>query len=73
MTARMMVPEIKCELDLYEYVLVQTEYVLFTPSMYVLFSQSTYMVHTRMYCVYKKFAADAVLCRMPVGNDTMHA
>jgi hypothetical protein len=26
--ARVMVPEMKCELDLYEYVLVQTKYVL---------------------------------------------
>jgi hypothetical protein len=35
--ARVMVPEVKCELpvDLYEYVLVQTKYVLFTPSTYL--------------------------------------
>ncbi len=26
--ARVMVPEVKCELDLYEYVLVKTKYVL---------------------------------------------
>ena len=34
MAARMMVPEMKCELELYEYVLVQTQYVLSTPSTY---------------------------------------
>ena len=34
MAARMMVPEMKCELELYEYVLVRTKYVLFTPSTY---------------------------------------
>ncbi len=34
-TSRAMVPEMKCELDFYEYVLVQTEYVLFTPSTYL--------------------------------------
>ncbi len=54
--ARVMVPEMKCELDLYEYVLVQTKYELFTQSMYLLgptssmyyfkFSISTYVVHT---------------------------
>ncbi len=35
MAARMMVPEVKCELELYEYVLVRTLYVLFTPSTYL--------------------------------------
>ncbi len=40
---------------------------------YVLFSQSTYLVHTGMYCVYKNTAVDAVLCGMPVGNNTLHA
>jgi hypothetical protein len=40
---------------------------------YVLFSKSTYWVHTSMYCVYKNIAVDAVLCFMPVGNDTMRA
>ncbi len=35
MAARVMVPEMKCELELYEYVLVQTQYVLFTPGMYL--------------------------------------
>ncbi len=36
--ARVMVPdsEMKCELDLYEYVPVQTKYVLFTTSLYLL-------------------------------------
>jgi hypothetical protein len=38
---------------------------------FVLFSQSTYSVHTGMYCVYKNIAVDAVLCCMPVGNNTM--
>ncbi len=35
MAARVMVPEKKCELDLYEYVLVQTKYVLFATSTYL--------------------------------------
>ena len=38
MAARMMVPEMKCELDLYEYVLVRTQYILLT--------RSTYLVRT---------------------------
>ncbi len=54
---RVTVPEMKCELDCYEYVLVQTnlKYVLFTQStvMYLvrtiwLFSLSTYLVHTHL-------------------------
>ncbi len=40
---------------------------------YVLFSRITYVVHTGMYCVYKNIAVDAVLCGMPVGNNTMCA
>ncbi len=35
---------------------------------------STYCVHTGMYCVYNddwNIAGDAVLCCMPVGNDTV--
>jgi hypothetical protein len=35
MAARMMVPEMKCEFELYEYVLVQTKEVLFCPSTYL--------------------------------------
>jgi hypothetical protein len=42
-------------------------------TLYILFSQSTYVVHTGMYCVYKNIAVDAVLCRIPVRNDTMCA
>ena len=39
---------------------------------YVLgWAESTYLVHTGMYCVYKNIAVDAVLCPMPVGNNTM--
>ncbi len=61
MTARVMVPEMKCELELYEYVPVQTEYVLFTQSTYLVHTvfQSMYMVHTGIYCVYKNIAVDA--------------
>ncbi len=58
MAARMMVPEVKCELDWYEYVLAQiivcTFHPKYIPSTYFFF-QSTYLVHTGMYCVYKNW------------------
>ncbi len=74
-----MVPEMKCEFDLYEYVRYRDwheQSTYFSPQVrtyYVPFSMSTYLVHTDMYCVYKNIALDAVLCCMPVGNDTMCA
>ncbi len=34
---------------------------------------STYFVHTSMYCVCNNIAEDAVLCCMPVRNDTVCA
>ena len=73
--AGVMVPEMKCGLDLYEYVLVHTSTYFLTQvcTKYILFYQSMYLVHTSMYCVYKNIAVDAVLCSMPVGNDTMCA
>ena len=40
-----MVPEVKCELDLYEYVLVQTKYVLLTPSTYLVRTISPKYIH----------------------------
>ncbi len=63
----------KYECDLYEYVPVQTS-MYFVPQVrtkYILFSLSTYMVHIGMYCTYKNLAWDALLCRMPVGNNTV--
>ncbi len=73
--AQVMVPEMKCELDLYEYVLVHTSMYFLTQvcTKYVLFYQSTYLVYTSMYSVYKNIAGqgDAFLCRMKVGNITV--
>ena len=71
--ALVMVPEMKCELDLYEYVLVHTSTYFLTQvrTKYVLFYQSTYLVYTSMYSVYKNIAGDAFLCRMKVGNNTV--
>jgi hypothetical protein len=34
---------------------------------------STHSVPTGIYCVYKNIEEDAVLCSMPVGNDTVCA
>jgi hypothetical protein len=59
MAARVMVPEKKCELDLYENVLVQTKYVLFAPSTYLVrtifpeYVRGTYW----LCCVYKKYCS----------------
>jgi hypothetical protein len=59
MAARVMVPEMKCELDLYVYVLVQTQYVLFTPS--------TYSVRT-IFPVYVRGTYWYVLCLQKYGS-----
>ncbi len=74
---RVMVPEMKCELDWYKYVLVQTKYVLFTQSMYLVHTIFTeyvlgtywYVLCSQKYC--RGIWGDAVLCCMPVGNNTM--
>jgi hypothetical protein len=63
----------KCELDLYEYVLVYT-ITYFSPQVhtkYVQFFLSMCVVPTGMYCVYKNITGDAVLCCMTVGNNTV--
>ncbi len=56
--ARVMVPEMKCELDfkLYEYVIVQTKYVLFTPSSYLLVRTifAEYVLSTYLCTVFTK-------------------
>jgi hypothetical protein len=64
MAAWMMVPEMKCELELYEYVLVRTRYVLFCPSTYLVSTIfPKYVLGTYWYVVcYKNIAMDAVLC-----------
>ncbi len=62
-----MVPEIKCELDLYEYVLrvVQTYYILFTPSTYLVRHGTVfpeYILGTYWYVLcLQNIAVDAVL------------
>ncbi len=69
---RVMVPEMKCELDLYEYVLVQTEYVLFTPSTYLvstIFPQ--YVRGTYWYVLWLQKYCSCAVCCMPVGNYSM--
>ncbi len=81
----MMVPEMKCELDLYEYVLVHTSTYFSTQvrTQYVLFYQSTYSVHTILpeyvlgiyhyvLCL-QKYCRGCFLCRMKVGNNTVYA
>ncbi len=76
MTAtRVVVPEMKCELELNEYVLIQIKYVLFTPSTYlVCIFFPEYVLGTYWYVLcYKNTAVDAVLCGMPVSNNTLHA
>ncbi len=59
MAARTMVPDMKCELELYEYALVQTQYVLFAPSTnlvctifpeYILGTQYWYVLCVQNYC-----------------------
>jgi hypothetical protein len=75
MAARVMVPEMKCELELYEYVLVQTKYVLFTPSTYLvrtIFPEYVHGSYGYVLCL-QNIAVNAILCPMPVGpgNKTM--
>ncbi len=65
----------KCELDLYEYVLVQTYYILLTQSMYqvhTIFPKYIHGTYWYVLCI-QNSAVDADLCSMPVGNDIMCA
>ncbi len=48
----------------------QVKYMLVKWYQYLL---STHSVPTGIYCVYKNIEEDAVLCSMPVGNDTVCA
>ncbi len=86
MAARMMVPEVKCELDWYEYasVLVQmTQYVLFTQSTYqvrTIFPEYVLGKYWYVLCLRKIGSgcwtiADLCCHGLPVGNlnDTMCA
>ena len=70
MAARMMVPEMKCELELYEYVLVRTQYVRFTQSTYLVCTIFTeYVLDTYQYVLYlQKYCSGCCLMLYACGK-----